>query len=90
MGVGSLLTQIFGECLNICEDALPRRAQIFEQPSISIGQIKTAFVIANAIKYIEVTDITEGRPDNSNLLCRVQRKTLFHGRNDVWGRPNKC
>ena len=34
-----------------------------------------------------VMGLTKGRPNNSNLLCRVQRETLFHGGNDVWGRP---
>ena len=37
-----------------------------------------------------VMGLTKGRPDNSNLLCRVQSKTLFHSGDDVWGRPNKC
>ena len=59
MGVGSPLTEIFGERANICEGVLPRRAQIFEQPSISIEQIKTRFVITNVFKYIEVADTGE-------------------------------
>ena len=59
VGVGRHLTQIFGECSNIGDDALPGRAQIFEQPSISIGQIKTRFVITNVFKYIEVADTGE-------------------------------